>query len=244
MRCLILAGGFGIRAWPLTNQVPKPLLLLSEKPIITYIAEKVPEQMQITVSTNKKFEADFLEWRRGVNKNIEIFVEEEKLGALRSIDYLIKEKRVDDHLLVIAGDNFFKFTLSDFIDNYNGKDPLVAVCDINDRAKARDFGVVRLKGRKIVAFEEKPHHPASSLIAIACYILPPTVFRCLSDCCAISKDNLGNFIAYLVDKRKDIYAYLFKEDWFDIGTIDSYEEAKRKIELDASKASQSYRSGS
>ena len=232
MRCLILAGGFGTRARLLTNKVPKPLLLLGEKPIITYITEKIPKQMQITVSTNKKFEVDFLEWRSGLDRNIDIFVEEEKLGALRSIDYLIKEKKVDDNLLVIAGDNYFKFTLSDFIDRYNGKDPLVAVCDIKDKDKARDFGVVRLKGRKIVAFDEKPCHPASSLIAIACYILPPTVFRSLSDCCAISQDNLGDFIAYLVETGKDIYAYLFEQDWFDIGTAVAYEEAKRKIELD------------
>jgi NDP-sugar pyrophosphorylase family protein len=35
-----------------------------------------------------------------------------------------------------------------------------------------------------------------------------------------------------VETGKDTYAYLFEQDWFDIGTAVSYEEAKRKIELD------------
>jgi glucose-1-phosphate thymidylyltransferase len=233
MKCLILAGGFGTRLKPFTNEVAKPLIPLVGKPVISYIVEKVPEQIEIIVSVNAKFKADFMEWRKGLKRNIEIFVEqslsdEEKLGALKSIDYLIKKKKVEEDLLVIAGDNFFLFSLSDFIGSYNGRDPLVAVYDIKDKDKARDFGIVRLKGRKIVGFDEKPAYPSTSLVATACYILPRRVFRHLSDCCAINKNNLGDFIAHLVERR-DVYAYTFKEDWFDIGTIESYEEAKGRL---------------
>lgn len=109
-----------------------------------------------------------------------------------------------------------------FVSAYNGKDPLVAVYDIGDRSKASQFGVVKLDGNRIGKFEEKPAKPESSLIATACYIFPQRIFPLLSQYCTEGKrDNLGGFIAYLID-RGEVYAYTFNELWFDIGSIDTY----------------------
>lgn len=60
--------------------------------------------------------------------------------------------------------------------------------------------------------------PSSSLIATAIYILPPRLFPLLSRYCSEGKrDNLGAFIAYLVDKD-EVHAYPFTEPWLDIGS--------------------------
>jgi NDP-sugar pyrophosphorylase family protein len=68
---------------------------------------------------------------------------------------------------------------------------------------------------------EKPTKPKSSLVAIACYIFSPRIFPLLFQCCTEGKrDNLGNFISYLV-KADQVNAYTFSDIWFDIGSLDA-----------------------
>lgn len=95
---------------------------------------------------------------------------------------------------------------------------LVAIHDIGDKSKASQFGVVRLDGHKIIELQEKPAEPKSSLIATAIYIFPPRIFPLLSQYCSeAKKDNLGSFIAYLIDKD-EVHAYVFDELWLDIAS--------------------------
>ncbi|PIU23357.1 MAG: hypothetical protein COT13_03515, partial [Chloroflexi bacterium CG08_land_8_20_14_0_20_45_12] len=54
MKCLILAGGFGTRLYPSTLNQAKALLEYKGKPIISHIVDKVPQHIDIMISTNKK----------------------------------------------------------------------------------------------------------------------------------------------------------------------------------------------
>ncbi len=223
MKCLVLASGFGVRLYPLTIHKAKALLEYNGKPVLSHIVDKVPAGIEVFVCCNRKFEADFRKWQIHTDRQVEVCVEdvwneEQKKGAIGSLNFWVEEKKFTDDLLVIAGDNYFEFDLKDFIAAYNGKNVLVAVHDINDRQKARQFGVVKLDGKRIVEFEEKPAEPKSSLVATAVYILPPRVFPVLSHYHSLGeRDNLGSFIAYLVE-REEVHAYAFSEAWRDIGS--------------------------
>ena len=224
MKSLIMASGFGKRLYPLTVNKPKALIEYKGKPIISYIVDKIPETIEILVNTNKKFEPDFHRWQETVDRKITLFVEPvyteaQSFGAVGSLAYRVKD--ITDDLLVIASDNYFEFDLITFISAYDSKHTLVAVCDLQDRSRACQFGVVQLEGEKIVAFNEKPRKPKSSYIATACYIFPPRVFPLISEFASEnSAANLGNLIAYLVLKD-EVRAYLFTELWVDVGTPDS-----------------------
>ena len=226
MKCLILAGRFGTRLYPLTKNKAKALLEYKGKPLITHIIAKVPENIDILVTINKKFEADFRHWQKSLSRQVEICVENvwteaQKGGAISSLNFWISQQNIAEDLLVIGGDNYFEFDLAEFIGAYNGKNTLVAIYDIGDRDKASQFGVVQLDKHQIVKFEEKPAKAKSSLIATACYVFPPRMFPLLSQYCAEGKrDNLGNFISYLVD-RDEVHGYTFTEPWVDIGAPES-----------------------
>jgi len=223
MKCLILAGGFGVRLYPLTLNKAKALLVYRGKPLLTHILGRVPNNIAVFVSCNRKFETDFCHWQKTINRQVEICVEdvwteEQKKGAIGSLNFWIKSKNITEDLLVIASDNYFEFDLSKFILSYNGKNALVAVYDIGDKTKASQFGMVKLQGNRLVELEEKPAQPESSLIATAIYILPPRLFPLLSHYCTEGeRDNLGSFIAHLINKE-EVYAYTFTELWFDIGS--------------------------
>ena len=225
MKCLILAGGFGTRLYPLTINKAKALLEYKGKPLISHIVDKVPREIGILVNTNKKFEGDFHRWQRGIGREVDILVEDvssegQKLGAVGSLNFWIENEQIAEDLLVIAGDNYFEFDLARFIAKYDGKHALVAIYDIGDKNKAIQFGVVQLAGHRITEFQEKPAKPKSSLVAIACYLFPPLIFPLLHQYCWQGKrDNLGSFIAYLID-HEEVQAHIFTEPWVDIGSVE------------------------
>jgi glucose-1-phosphate thymidylyltransferase len=228
MKCLILAGGFATRLYPLTENKAKALLEFRGKPVITHVVDRVPLNIAILVSTNKKFEADFLKWRQTLGRPVEMCIEAaltdtEKKGAVGAIDYWIKSKNITEDLVIIAGDNYFEFNLSDLIVKFNGRNPIIAAYDVGDKDKACEIGkacqlgLVILEKNRIVRFDEKPQEATSSILATGIYVLPPRIFPLLSQYCRESKrDNLGNFIAYLLDKE-EVHAHVFTGTWIDIG---------------------------
>lgn len=225
MKCLILAGGFATRLYPLTISRAKALLEYKGKPVINHIVEKIPSNIDILVSINSKFETDFRIWQQRIDRQVELLIEQalsenQKLGAVGSLNYWVENKSIADDLLVIAGDNYFEFDITQFMSQYDGDHTLVAVYDIGDKDEASRFGVVQLEGRKIMELQEKPAMPESSLIATACYIFPQRALPLLTEYCQQGKrDNLGSFIAYLIG-HAEVHAYTFSKPWLDIGSMD------------------------
>jgi len=128
---------------------------------------------------------DFRRWREGIDREIEIGIEDvwtekEKKGALGSLTFWVEQEDINEDLLVLASDDYFEFDLSQFITAYSGKNALVAVHDIGDKNRASQFGVVEVERSRIVKCEEKTMYPKTSLIGIACYLLPPRLFPVLS----------------------------------------------------------------
>jgi glucose-1-phosphate thymidylyltransferase len=228
MKCLILAGGFATRLYPLTLNRAKALLEYRGKPVISHIIDRIPRDIDILVSTNKKFEVDFLNWQKTLNRPVDICIEdamtdEQKKGAIGAVDFWIKNKGIAGDLMVLAGDNYFELDLSDFIRHFNRKYAAVAVHDVGDKNKACEIGrrcqigLAIIEKDKVVRFDEKPEEATSSLIATGIYLFPPRVFPLLSKYCAEGqRDNLGSFITYLLEVD-EVQAYPFDALWIDIG---------------------------
>lgn len=227
MKCIILASGFGTRLYPLTMGKAKALLEYRGDTLINHIINQVPRNIEVFVTTNTKFEDDFRRWIYSVNRPVTlcvepVYTEDERLGAIGSIDYCITQQSICDDVLVIGSDNYFEFSLEEFIAAFNGKTTLVAAYDMTDRNKCTQFGVVQLQGRKIVEFEEKPVTPKSSMVATACWILPSRILPAISDVVNSGiTDNMGDFIAHLV-ATDEVHAYVFNELWIDVGNLDVY----------------------
>jgi glucose-1-phosphate thymidylyltransferase len=233
LKALILASGFGTRLYPITQDIPKGLLPFKGKPMINHVIDKISDDTEIYININRKFEPAFRNWQKDLGRKIELCVEnvyseKDMLGAIGSLDHWVKKLSIEDDLLVIASDNYFEFDLNDFISAFNGKNMLVAVYDVGERDKATQYGVVELENDTIVGLEEKPSSPRSSLIATACWIIPHNIFPYLhSFCLDGKKDNLGNFISYVLNEE-DVFAYRFNESWIDIGSPEIYLAHARK----------------
>ena len=240
---IILAGGFAKRMGELTQDKAKALLEINGKPIVQHVIEKmekVDSIEKIYISTNQKFEEEFnkflsnLESTKPVTLVIEpTATEEEKLGSIGGLNYVIKENNIEDDIIVIAGDNIFEFGLEEVIDYYNEKKaPIVGLLDIIEKERAsKRLGVVEIDSEnKVIGFEEKPEFPKTSLISTAIYIFPKESLKLITEYIESSNnpDAMGFFLTWLY-KKEDIYGFVFKGRWVDIGTIKTFEEAKKSF---------------
>ena len=197
MKCLILASGFGTRLYPLTSNKAKALLEFRGTPLISHIMNLIPNGIDVIVTTNMKFEASFRQWSETLGRAVtfcveSVLTEEQSIGAVGSLNYCVTTMQIKDDLLVIAGDNYFESSLSEFVSSYDGRTVLVGVYDTGDKSKNSQFGVVGLDGTRIARLDEKPAEPQSSLVATACYIFPARILPMLSDFChGGKKDNLA-----------------------------------------------------
>jgi len=228
MKCLILAGGFATRLYPLTINKAKALLEYQGKPVITHIIKKIPEHVEILVSTNKKFEADFLHWQKTLDRSVELCIEEatsdeQKKGAVGAIAYWIHSKKIHEDLMIVAADNYFEFGMTELLKSFNGNNPLIAVYNVGDKEKACEIGkacqvgLVVMEKNRVIRLEEKPPQPVSSMVASGIYIFPSRIFPVLAQYSRVKRDNLGSFISYLLDQGEEVNAFIFTEIWMDIG---------------------------
>ena len=238
MRCILLAAGYATRLYPLTKDTPKPLLKVAGKPILEHIlsrVEKIDAIQEITIVTNDKFHARFLEWKKDYasNKKIEILSDgtksnNDRLGAIGDIHFVLKAKNIDEDVLVIGGDNLFEFSLARLAQFFKEKGKsVVALVDVKNRELAKNYGIVGLDTKqRIVAFWEKPEKPESTLASTACYLFSKEDIEELERCIQEhhQPDNLGDFIKFLSEK-KPVYGFVFAERWFDIGDHQQLKEA-------------------
>ena len=237
MHAFILAGGFATRLWPLTEKRAKPLLPLAGKPIITHLVEKIPAEIPITVSTNAVFKEGFHEWKGTVQReNIGILIEEtthenEKLGALGAVRQWIENDQIDEDVLLIAGDNYLAFSITEFLASAHPNTPLLAAYDIGDRERAKAFGTVILADdeKTVAAFEEKPADPQSTLISTGCSIIPAQTLNTLVAFAKEHPDNVGGIFEEFLRKQITVECFTFSEPWFDIGSFEAYLEATREL---------------
>ena len=239
MIAIVMAGGFAKRLWPLTKNQPKPLLDVAGRPILEYVLKKVeavPEVEKIIVSTNEKWGENFKEFiaSRGNKKEAEVFVEpglknDEKLGALGGLGYLIEHKGIQKDLMVVGGDNIFEFDLNRLVALFKEKKAtVIAFHDCQSIEVAKKMGVAELgEDGKIIDFEEKPAEPKSTFVSTACYVFPKKSLKLLFEYLKEnSPDALGFFVKWLY-QREPVYGMAFKEEWFDIGSFEQLEEARK-----------------
>lgn len=240
MKSIILAAGYGTRLYPLTKDTPKPLLDIAGKPMINYITDKLePIDIidEIIVVSNDKFYSNFVEWKNNYQGKKKITIlndgstcNDNRLGAVGDIHFAIQNKDIQDDVIVIGGDNLFEFSIVNLIDLFKQKNSsIVAVRDLIDKEKlANKFGVIELNDDfKIIGFEEKPENPKTSLASTCCYLFTKDDMGLFEKCIEENNkpDNTGDFIKYL-SSQKNIYGYIFKEKWFDIGSFELLEEVR------------------
>jgi glucose-1-phosphate thymidylyltransferase len=241
MKLLVLAAGYATRLRPLTDNQPKPLLPVRGRPMVDLVLDKFRGCAgidEVYVVTNHKFAPHFTAWAKDAEKNhpgwrFRVFddgtlTNEDRLGAIGDIHFVMKETELADDLIVVAGDNLFTAPLQDFVATAKERGILVGVYDVGDLEAIRQYNNIRLDDAgKIVHFEEKPKDPQGTLTAIALYHYPrwalPLIKQYIAE--GNNPDQPGRLVQWLYP-RVPCYAYTIPGEWIDIGSKESYEAAQ------------------
>ena len=233
MKCLILAAGYATRLYPLTKDRPKPLLEVKGKTILDWLIDDIRTCGRVSefiVVTNHRFAAIFQEWAKdkGDVRIVDDLTEsnETRLGAVRDIEYAIETEKIDDDLLVIAGDNVLDFSLCRFVEYADVKK---ASCTMRYRETAKEklqrCGVSVIDDEeRLIELEEKPSTPKSE------WCTPPFYFYIAEDVKKIGKaidegcavDAPGSLAAWMC-RNSVMYSMEMPGKRYDIGNLESYQ---------------------
>ncbi len=237
MKAIVLAAGYATRLYPLTLNKPKALLTIGKETILDFVVNEIitiPAIDEIYIVTNDKFYDQFCQWNKMAEKTVKITVlndnttdDATKLGAIGDIQFVIDKMNVSDDILVMASDNIFTFRLMDFYKSFESKgNDMILVSEIENHEDLKRMANVVLDSEgKVLDMVEKPAEPISNIAAFASYLYTketvPMIKEYLQQ--GNNPDAPGFFPSWLY-KQKDLYAYKFEGECYDIGTPQAYEE--------------------
>jgi glucose-1-phosphate thymidylyltransferase len=239
VKALVLAAGYATRLRPLTDTWAKELLPVGGLPIIDAIVESIREVEavdEIHVVTNTRKAPAFVHWAEGRDVHVHddgTSSNDDRLGAIGDLRFVIERASIDDDLLVIAGDNLFDFSLVDLVEFWRGKGDAsaLAVRDVGSLAMARRYGIVALDADdRVVEFVEKPDDPPSTLAATAMYVFERRHAALVAPYLDAGNphDQPGRFVAWL-QEREPVYGWRCEGGWFDIGDHEQLLEADNRL---------------
>ncbi len=241
MKCLVLAAGYATRLYPLTENFPKPLLEVKGKTILDWLIDDIDTLGKIdeyVVISNSKFVEHFYKWAKTKLQNVTVLddgtsTNETRLGAVKDIAFAIDRLKIDDDILVIAGDNLIDFSLTEFIKYAEEKKTscIMRYFEANNE-KLKKCGVVCVdENDKITDMEEKPREPKSNWCCPPFYFYPRAdvklVQKGIDSGCSV--DAPGSFAAWLSGETA-VHAMKMPGKRYDIGTLESYTKIKNEYD--------------
>jgi dTDP-glucose pyrophosphorylase len=218
---VIMAGGLGSRLRPYTDDCPKPLLLVSGKPMLEHIIERAKAEgfRRFVLAINylgQKIEQHFGDGGRW-QVQIEYLREKTPLGTAGAIALL--DPRPELPFLVSNGDVLTDIRYNELLD-FHCRHGAAATMAVRQHEWQHPFGVVRTNGIEIVGFEEKP--VARTHINAGVYGLQPTSLDVLQ---VGEHCDMPTLFSRLQDRGARTIAYPMHEPWLDVGREDDLERA-------------------
>ena len=242
MKNIVIAAGYATRLGELTKNFTKPLLKIGESTILGRMLDDIDGIQEIDehiIITNHKFAPIFEDWKAAQNymKPVTIVddgteTNETRLGAVCDLLYAMEKLQIDDDMLVVAADNLLFFSFQEFVDFAKEKGTSCIMChEQPELAKLQRTGVVELDAEmKVQGMEEKPQVPKSHWAVPPFYIYKKRdldlVRHAVENGCG--KDAPGNLAHYMVEHTV-MHAWKVSAGRFDIGSLDTYEEAVRRF---------------
>jgi len=243
MKIIVLAAGYATRLYPLTLTQPKPLLPVAGKPMVDHVLDNLAPIKgidRVYIVTNAKFADHFQRWAddyRSKKAKLDFTIvndgstdDTNKLGAIGDLHLVITREKVDDDIIVVAGDNLFSNSLEDFGRFCREKNaPVLGVYDVGNLEDVKKYNSISIdENGRIIFFEEKPKQPRSTLTGIALYYYPkattPLVKQYIAE--GNNPDQPGRLIQWLYP-RTAVYTWRVPGLWYDIGSKESLDEANK-----------------
>lgn len=223
---VLMAGGKGSRLRPLTNNTPKPLLKVGEKPIIEYNIDRLAKVGVNTVYLSINYLGEQLEsyFGDGIEKNMSIkYIRETKpLGTIGSV--MLVDDFQNEEIIVMNSDLLTNIDFADFYKAFKEADADMAVASVSYHVDIPYAVLETDETQKVQSLKEKPRYTYFSNAGI--YLLKTKILE------MIPKDEFYD-ITTLMDKviemDRKLITYPINGYWLDIGRMEDYKKAQEDI---------------
>lgn len=225
-KVILMVGGLGTRLRPLTENTPKPMLKVGNKPILQTIVEKFAEYgyTNIVMCVNYKSHIiqDFFGDGNQFGVSIDYIFEEQRMGTAGALS-LLKEKPTEP-FFVMNGDLLTNVNFEHLHDFHIANNSMGTMC-VREYDFQVPYGVVNIDGSHILSIEEKPTH--KFFVSAGIYMLSPGVLKYIPE---NQFYDMPTLFEKLISEEKNIISFPLREYWLDIGRIEEYKKANEEYD--------------
>jgi NDP-sugar pyrophosphorylase family protein len=223
---VLMAGGKGVRLFPLTKDVPKPMLKIGDQPIIEIILRKLHAQgfRNIYISVNYLADVirDHVKDGAWLGLKVSYLEETQPLGTAGALAQLAGT--IGEPFVVMNSDLLTNCDLRQVL-KFHKKQVAAATLGVREYSFQVPYGVVNIDGNEVESISEKPVH--RSMVSAGIYVLGPSALD------LIPKDEFCD-MPTLLDSVKaqgqKVVAFPIHESWLDIGRHDDLNEARNNLD--------------
>jgi NDP-sugar pyrophosphorylase family protein len=223
----LMAGGFGTRLRPLTNNCPKPMLKVGDKPILEQILLNFVDAgfHRFYISTHYMPEAiqDYFGNGEKWGVSIQYIHEEEPLGTGGALG-LLPHEEIDLHLIMMNGDLLTSLNINGFLEFHDNNTSVATMC-VREYEYQVPYGVVTSEGAQIRSMVEKPVH--KFFVNAGIYLLNPELVKSVEHGTRVDMPTL---LEREIEEGRPVNMFPIHEYWLDIGRMDDFQRAQSEAE--------------
>jgi len=223
---VIFAGGLGTRLRPLTNDTPKPLLAVGDRPLLEVLLEQLVEYGFRHVFIAVHYQAHRIQQRLGDGAGLGVritYLQEPKplgtVGAAR-----LARQALTQSFLVVNGDLLTRLNF-DHLLTFHQRQQFDLTLALKDYEVRIPYGVVRLADGHVCAIDEKPCK--RWFVNAGIYVMEPSLLELIPE---DGPYDMTDLIRAAVRIKRRVGGFPVHEYWLDIGRSDDYEEAQAKMQ--------------
>jgi dTDP-glucose pyrophosphorylase len=221
---ILMVGGLGTRLRPLTENIPKPMLEVGNKPILQTIVEKFAEYGYTNIVMCVNYKSNIIQKYFGDGSkfgvDIEYVLEERRMGTAGALS-LLKEKPIEP-FFVMNGDLLTNINF-EYIHEYHTSNNAIGTMCVREYDFQVPYGVVNIKDSKILSIEEKPTH--KFFVSAGIYMLAPEVLDFIP---RNEFYDMPSLFEKIINQKMNVISFPLREYWLDIGRIEEFKKANEE----------------
>jgi dTDP-glucose pyrophosphorylase len=218
---VLMAGGIGSRLRPLTDETPKPMLKVGDRPILETILLNFISCgfHRFYICVNYKAEVMMQHFGDGSGWGVDIryIREPERMGTAGALGLLPEKPALP--LIVMNGDLLTKTNFASLLDFHQHHRAAATMC-VRKYEHQVPYGVVKLADHRLVSVEEKPVQ--RFFVNAGIYVLSPEVAAQIKP----GFLDMPDLLEKLVQEGREISVFPIQEYWLDIGQLADFDKAK------------------
>jgi len=224
LQAVVMAGGRGRRLHPLTQDTPKPMLRVGDRPLLEIIISQLRDAgiRRVKVSTHHHSKQIADHFGDGSEFGIELsyVTEDRPLGTVGSLGLL---EPPNETTLVINGDILtgvdFRAMLA-----YHHEHQADLTMAVRHHEVKIPYGVVECDGPAVRRVQEKP--VMGFLVNAGIYLLEPMAYRFIP---SGQRFDMTDLIGRLLAEERTVVSFPIRESWLDIGEHDDFAQAQEHV---------------